>query len=191
VTVGGHPAYISYISPAQVNAQVPSDIGTGPQQVALTPANGLGSSAPIFVNTTVPGLFAPAAWKLGDNQYTAATFTDGTTYVLATGAVAGVNSRPAKPGEIIILYGTGFGPVTPNTDAGQIAQGLTSLTYPVKFYVNGTAAAVDYAGLAPGSVGLYQFNIVVPNVQGGDAVPLTFNQAGVDGAQVLYVAIQN
>ena len=49
-------------------------------------------------------------------------------------------------------------------------------------------ATAGYAGLAPGAVGLYQFNLVVPNVSG--AVPLTFHQAGRRGQQKLYVAVQ-
>jgi uncharacterized protein (TIGR03437 family) len=45
--------------------------------------------------------------------------------------------------------------------------------------------------LAPQAVGLYQFNVVVPNVTGSDTVPLTFTLGGVSGAQTLYVAVQN
>jgi uncharacterized protein (TIGR03437 family) len=51
---------------------------------------------------------------------------------------------------------------------------------------------LDYAGLAPGSVGEYQFNVVVPaNVPTGDAVPVTFTLNGVAGTQTLYTAIQS
>jgi uncharacterized protein (TIGR03437 family) len=52
-------------------------------------------------------------------------------------------------------------------------------------------ATVLYQGLAPGEIGLYQFDLVVPNnVAAGNAVPLKFTQGGVPGPQNLFVAIQ-
>ena len=51
-------------------------------------------------------------------------------------------------------------------------------------------AAVSYAGLAPGMIGLYQFNVVVPDTAPGDAVPLTFSVGFLTGQQVLYTAVQ-
>ena len=49
---------------------------------------------------------------------------------------------------------------------------------------------VDYAGLAPGAVGLYQFNVVVPAVPDNDATPVTFNLSGVAGTQSLFLAVR-
>ena len=54
-----------------------------------------------------------------------------------------------------------------------------------------TEATVGYDGLAPNAVGLYQFNVVVPNVAPSDTVPLTFTLGGVAGTQTLYIALQN
>ena len=54
-----------------------------------------------------------------------------------------------------------------------------------------TEAMVGYDGLAPNAVGLYQFNVTVPNVSASDAVPLTFTLGGVAGTQTLYIAVQN
>ena len=51
------------------------------------------------------------------------------------------------------------------------------------------AQQVPYAGLAPAYVGLYQFNIVVPQVPDNDLVPLTFNLGGAPGTQTLYTAV--
>jgi len=50
---------------------------------------------------------------------------------------------------------------------------------------------VNYAGLSPDSVGLYQFNVVVPNVAANDLTPVTFTLGGVAGTQTLYTAIGN
>ena len=65
-----------------------------------------------------------------------------------------------------------------------------SLLLPFQVFFGGTRAAVNYAGLAPGSVGLYQFNVIVPDSAAGAAVPLTFALGGTAGQQVLYTAVQ-
>ena len=88
--------------------------------------------------------------------------------LMRAGAIAGVNMRPAKPGETITLYGIGFGPVSPGTAAGSIAAQTNSVTNPVTVQFGSTPAQAQYAGLAPGFVGLYQFNVKVPNVLDGD-----------------------
>jgi uncharacterized protein (TIGR03437 family) len=190
VTIGGQPAFLSYISPGQVNAQVPSTVGTGPQSVVVSTAAGPGAPLQVTVNATQAGLLAPQAFQIGAFQFAAAVLPDG-TYVLPSGAVPAVPSRPAHPGETITLYGIGFGSVVPDMPAGTIVQQNNALATPVRFTVGDAPATVAYAGLAPGSVGLYQFNIVVPQIASGDAVPLSFTLGTIDGGQSLYIAVQN
>jgi uncharacterized protein (TIGR03437 family) len=190
VTIGGQDAFIDYISPGQVNAQVPSSVGTGAQEVILT--TNVGASVPYKVNVsaTQPGLLAPPSFKINGTQYVVALFSDG-AYVLPTGAISAVNSRPAQTGDTIILYGVGFGPVTPDIPAGQIVQQSNTLASSFEVSIGGMPATVNYAGLAPDYVGLYQFNIVVPNAAASGAVPLTFTLDGASGTQTLYIAVQN
>jgi len=127
---------------------------------------------------------------VGGKQYTS-EFNDFMEWVLPTGASPGTSSRPARAGDFIVVWGVGFGPVTPNVPTGTIVQGLTTLTTPVQFSIGGVPATVLYQGLAPGEIGLYQFDLVVPNnVAAGNLVPLTFTQGGVSGTQKLFVAIQ-
>jgi uncharacterized protein (TIGR03437 family) len=102
--------------------------------------------------------------------------------------IAGVNSRPAKPGETIVIYGIGFGPVSPNTPAGQIVTQGGQLSG-LRILFGQTPAQVTYAGLSPGYLGLYQFNIVVPAVPDSNLVPLTFSLNGAAGVQKLYTAV--
>jgi uncharacterized protein (TIGR03437 family) len=118
-----------------------------------------------------------------------AQFSDG-GYVAPAGSLVGLTSRPAKAGDVITIYGVAFGSVSPDVPAGQVTPGENMLRAPVQFFFGGVPASLEYRGLAPGSVGLYQFNIVVPNAASGDAVPLTFQLDGVDGAQTVYTAIQ-
>jgi uncharacterized protein (TIGR03437 family) len=90
----------------------------------------------------------------------------------------------------MVLYGIGFGPVTPDASAGDIVQQDNNLILPFQVFIGGMPATVSYAGLAPGTVGLYQFNVVVPPMAPGDAVPLTFALGGSTGQQVLYTAVE-
>jgi uncharacterized protein (TIGR03437 family) len=189
VSIGGQQAFIAFISPGQVNAQVPSNVGTGVQQVALKSGGGTSASLSIMVNALEPGLLAPASFNIGGIQYAVALFPDG-TYVLPEGAISGVNSRPAQPGDEIVLYGVGFGPVTPAIPAGQIVQQSNTISN-FQMSIGGTPAKADYSGLAPNYVGLYQFNIVVPAVAASNATSLSFTLGGATGTQTLYIAIGN
>lgn len=191
VTIGGQPAFIDYVSPGQVNAQVPSNISTGPQQVIVQTPGGTSAAYSITVNTTEPGLLAPAVFDLAGQQYVAALYTNGTTYVLPTGAVSGITAAPAKPGQTIVFYGVGFGTVTPDSPAGQIVTVANQLNGSLQIFFNGTPATVSFAGLVNGYLGLYQFNVVVPNVSASNTVPVTFSLNGTPGTQILVIPIQN
>ena len=197
VTVGGQSAFVDYISPGQVNAQVPSDVGTGPQTITVTTPDGTSAPYSITIKQTQPGLLAPSSFKIGSNQYAVATLPDGATYILPANAIAGLPSRPAKPGETIILYGVGFGPAqtlsTPAQPipAGEIVQAANQITTPVQFTFGQTPASLAYQGLAPGFVGLYQFNVVVPAVANSNSVALRFTLGGTRGSQTLVTAVHN
>jgi len=190
LTIGGQPAFIDYISPGQVNAQVPSNVAPGSQQVIVTTAAGTSTAYSVTVNQRQPGLLAPGSFAVGGKQYVAALFPD-RAYVLPPGAVSGINSRRAKPGDIISVYGIGFGTVTPDIPAGQIVQQRNTLSASMQVSFGDTSAELRYSGLAPQYIGLYQFNVVVPHVAASDAVPLTFTLGGVSGTQTLYIAVEN
>jgi uncharacterized protein (TIGR03437 family) len=190
VSIGGQAAFIDYISPTQVNAQLPSNIATGgPLQLTVTNANGTSAAVDVMVNATEPGLLAPASFKIGGNQYVVAQHSDG-TYVLPVGAITGVTSSPAKPGETIVIYGVGFGSVTPNIPAGEVATESNQLSASFEVLFGKTPAKLPYFGLAPSFVGLYQFNVTVPTVANSDLVPFTFNLGGKASTQALYTAAQ-
>jgi uncharacterized protein (TIGR03437 family) len=190
VSIGGQPAFIAYVSPGQINAQVPTGIGTGP--VPLTVTTSAGTSAPysVTINSVEPGLLAPASFTISSTPYVVGLFSDGATYVLPAGAISGVPSRPAKAGETIMLYGVGFGAVTPSFPAGEVVQSGNMLVPPFHVFFGSTEATVTYAGLAPGLVGLYQFNVVVPALASTGPVHLAFTLNGVPGTQNLFVSVQ-
>jgi uncharacterized protein (TIGR03437 family) len=191
VIIGGQPAFIDYISPGQVNALVPSNVATGTQPMTVTVAGFTSPAYNINVNPVQPGLDAPASFNIGGTQYAVAQFADG-TYVLPEGAIAGLNSRPARAGDEIVLYGIGFGPVMPDIPAGQIVQQANTLESAIQMSIGGAPVTnVPYSGLAGSFTGLYQFNIVVPAGVGNGAMPLTFTVGGVAGTQTLFVATNN
>jgi uncharacterized protein (TIGR03437 family) len=189
VTIGGLRAFISYISPGQVNVQVPFNVVAGIQNLVVTTPNGDTAAFPIAVMPAQPGLLAPQQYRIGGRQYVAAMHSDG-TWVLPPGSIPGLTTRQAQPGETILLYGIGFGPVTASIPAGQIVTTANQLAQPLQIAFGGAPAPLSYAGLAPNYVGLYQFNVVVPNVSDDDALPLTFALGGVSGTQVLYTAVK-
>jgi uncharacterized protein (TIGR03437 family) len=190
VTVGGQPLFIDFVSPGQVNGQVPSDVATGPQPVIVTTAAGSSAAFTINVNATEPGLLAPPQFLINKNQYAVALFSDG-FYDLPPGLVSEIASRRAVPGDTIMLYGIGFGTVSDGTQAGVIDQNLNQVNASVEILIGNVSATVSYAGLTPGVVGLYQFNVVVPNIPASDTTPLTFTLNGTPGPQTMSLFIGN
>ena len=89
---------------------------------------------------------------------------------------------PAKPGDTIILWGTGFGPTTPSAPAGVLIPSGTiySTATAVTVTVGGAAATVNGATLTPGSAGLYQVAIQIPVTLSDGDYPVI---ATVPGAQ--------
>ncbi|MGA2117014.1 MAG: hypothetical protein ABSH56_19925 [Bryobacteraceae bacterium] len=191
VTVGGLPAYVDYISGYQVNVQIPFGVGTGPQPVVVKTAAGSTAPVDLTINPTQPGFLATPNFFVNSRQYVDALFANSSTYVLPPGTITGVTSQRPTPGQTITLYGVGFGPVLPTLAAGQIVQKSDSLAGQLEVYFNNDVQAqVSYAGLAPNTVGLYQINVVVPNLPASDVVPLTFTLNGVRGTQTLYTVVQ-
>ena len=89
--------------------------------------------------------------------------------------------KPAKPGDVITLYSTGFGPTNPAVAPGALATGITPTASPVTVMIGNLQAEVLYAGLSPNSIsGLYQINVRVPASTPDGDIPVT---ASVGGAQ--------
>ena len=191
VTIGGKPAFVYFVSPAQVNVQVPADVPVGGSVPVVVSYKGQSSDPVVLpIKSQSAGLLAPSSFNVFGKQYVVAVHADSGGYV-SNGNLPGF-PEPAVPGETLLFYGIGFGPVTPASTpiAGQIVNGLTALATPLQFKIGSTLAQVLYAGFVPGLVGVYQFNVVVPkDAPTGDLpVEVTF---GADVlAQTLFLPVQ-
>jgi uncharacterized protein (TIGR03437 family) len=156
VSMGGKAAYIYYISPGQLNVLAP-DVPAGPITVTVTTA--AGTSAPF---ATTASTYGPAFFGWPGNQLVA-TRTD-YSYAVKPGTFAGATTIAAKPGDVIVLWATGFGPTNPTPPTGLAVTGdkaYSTISLP-GITIDNVAATVYGAALAPGSVGLYQIAIQVP-----------------------------
>jgi uncharacterized protein (TIGR03118 family) len=163
VTVNGNPAYLSYISPSQINVLIPADTPAGPIQIQVM-NNGL-ASATVRVNLESA---APAFFQFTGTKYIAATHSDNVSPIGPPGIITGTTTTPAQPGEIVVLYANGFGETNPAIPNGLFLTMPLQLAVTPTVTIGGKPAEVKFAGLT--APGLYQFNVVVPTgLAAGDA----------------------
>jgi uncharacterized protein (TIGR03437 family) len=161
VTVDGKSAYVYFISPAQLNVLSPDDAPQGAVPVQVATAHGMSNVVNASENAISPALFT---FSPQGGKYAAAVRADG-AYIGPANLIPGLTTVPARPGDTILLFGTGFGPTTPPAPIGQLIN-PAPLANEVTVQIGGVAANTQFAGIV--TPGLYQFNVVVPNVPNGD-----------------------
>ncbi len=150
------PGYLSYVSPTQVNVQIPWELqGQSSAQVKVAVQ---GNPSALY---TLPLTQAsPAAFEFSDPS-------TGNLVAAVTDALSGAvitSQHSAARGKAISIYANGLGPVTNQPASGNVALGIPlsqNVTTP-SVSIGGKAATVLFSGLAPGYVGLYQINVIVP-----------------------------
>jgi uncharacterized protein (TIGR03437 family) len=158
VYVLDEPAPLLYVSDGQVNFLVPGDQLDGDVTIRVVREGVTGPKVTVTLVDAAPALFQTAA------GYAIAAHVDNST--IAPGS-------PAQAGEIILVYACGLGWTQPNPAPGAIPQNAAVIQRlsDLKVYLGGTAidpASIQYAGLTPGSAGLYQINLVLPQNLGTD-----------------------
>ena len=174
LTVSGvtNPAPLFYASPSQVNFQIPYE-ASGATKLTLVRDDNSTTSVDLTVGEAQPGLFSadssstgPAAATLADSSFLS-------------------SSNPVARGDFVVLYATGLGRVTGGATTGVGASGAATVVNQVKVTVGGRSVDPDYAGLAPGFVGLYQINVRIPaDLAITGNVFLKATEAGVDSNTV-------
>ncbi len=159
VTFNDIPSAIYFVSPTQINVQVPDGLPNGNVTVRVMTAAGTDSSLGEH-REIEPGLFTTAKVTAADGSvyfYPAAVHLDG-TLVGRPNIISG--SRPAVPGETLLVFGTGFGPSTPTQPSGQL---IPSTLLSSRFLARIGSSDFNVSAAALISPGLYQFNLTVPS----------------------------
>jgi uncharacterized protein (TIGR03437 family) len=189
VTVDGKPAFINYVSPGQVNINTPDDTAVGPVNIQVTNSYGVVSNVVTANRARVsPTLHTVSLFNVGGKQYVAAHTPDFSTFIGTPGMIAGVPFAAAKPGDVVIIFALGCGDTTPTVPAGTLAPQTSPLALPYTMLIGGVQAEVQFAGMIAGNVGLYQFNVVIPNLSPGDQT-IELQVDGVSNAQNLYITV--
>jgi uncharacterized protein (TIGR03437 family) len=152
VTINDVPAPMFYSTPGQLGFQVPFELATaGSAKLKVTVAGQTSAAITLAVDGLAPGFFSATQDGKGA---AAALHSDGKTPVTA--------QKPAKPNEVIVLFGTGLGLLTPSLPTGEAAKNNSTAVTPT-LTIDGKTADVQFSGAAPGFVGLNQVNVKIPS----------------------------
>ncbi len=169
LTVGGIDAPLFYAGKGQVNAQIPFELTPGSQSQVVAraiPSSGGELDAvpePVAVGVARPGIFIAAG-------------TQGAILNVANQVVD--SAHPAGAGDVIVIFCTGLGALDPPAKTGQPANSGVAVV-PPSVTVGGIPVTPQYAGVAPGFVGLYQVNVAIPaGTPSAAAVPVQLIQNG-------------
>jgi uncharacterized protein (TIGR03437 family) len=197
VQVGGLPAFITYVGPGQINIQVPAVPVGSTVDVQVTTNCGTANALQSVIQrvATQPATPELLYWlhnAYGRNPVCAVDAITGAK-IGTTGLIQGLTFTPARPGEILTIYGISFGLTNPAVAPGALAPGAASTTNnPVVMLGTVTLDSSDvlYAGVSPGSAGLYQLNIKVPALADGD-YPVTLSLGSFNAAVGGYLTVKN
>ena len=185
---------VVYVQQDQINIQAPVFANTGPVSLVVIRNPGKPNETRSDVATlTALQNFAPAFFTFGTSNSIAALFANSANIVARPSVVPGAS--PAKPGDIIELFGTGFGATSPATATGQLAPpGLSPLINSITVSIGGITLApgdVSYQGLSPGSIGgLYQFNVRIPASAPNGDLPVVITIGGVQTQPSATIPVQ-
>lgn len=157
VTIGGLPAPLLYVSPTQVNFIIPAELTPGQHRVWLVRDSLSGPILTLTLKPYAPGLFRQGSWLLA---------------LTPQGRLVSAE-HPARPGDWIVLYAVGLGPVVPPVATGVLPDGAFPIRDAAVFRIllSGEELPRDrigYAGVAPGFAALYQINFQLPDSAGSN-----------------------
>ena len=152
-----YQAYLQFVSPAQINAIIPSAVPAGPADVTVTVNNVTSSARRIQVAESAFGIFTIGSQAAG--------MAIAQNYESATSLPLNLYTNAAHPGQTLILWGTGLGAYTAGSDGDAPQAG--NIVNNAQVILAGTSITPFYAGRAPGIPGVDQINFTIP-----DSVPI-------------------
>lgn len=190
VMVNGVAAPLYFTSAGQINFQVPYETQAGTAVIRVDRGGQTGNLISAPVAAAAPRILMFGEWGVALHQ-------DNFLSVPERLVAQGVPARPAKAGDVLTIYGIGFGQTTPAVRTGEGAPGgpLALVTpQPVVHFAwteaSSRPVAPSFAGLSPGFVGLYQINVAVPaNLGRNDSLPVRIQQGNVS-SNVFRLAVQ-
>ena len=192
VSVSGVPAPLFYVSPTQINFQLPwQGCCAEIVRIVTVTVNDISSNELVItVSSFGPALFSVNSTGSGQG---AIQIANTNIFAAPTGSIAGASSRPAQRGESITIFAIGLGPVAPTPLAGTAAlpSPLSETLFNLTVSIGGIPADVTFSGLAPGFVGLYQVNVRVPfSTSTGNAVPVRISLSDSGSSNTVTMAVQ-
>ncbi len=189
VKINSLDAPLFFVSPNQINLQVPSGVNVGTANIQVFNS---GAASPVATGSATVAEAAPGVFTLdlsGRNQAVALNSD------LSRNAEFDrlPSSRPEAGGNVVVIYATGIGNTNPLVADGQVAPGgpLAQATSATTVTIGGIPADVQFSGLAPGFVGLWQLNVVIPaSLPTNSNTPLLISLKGKQGTQTT-LAIAN
>jgi uncharacterized protein (TIGR03437 family) len=170
VTANGLNLPLLYVSPTQINAQLPF-AAVGEVSTVVHTSGGLSDIHVEFVGAASPSIFGIPG---PNNERVAAV-------VRAKNGLVSSLSNPLRPNEVAVIFATGMGQVAPFAVEGFAAPNtpLTATLADPIVDVGGVQADIMVSGLTPGFIGLYQINVRLPgHVPLGLQVPMTLRAGG-------------
>lgn len=187
VSIANKPATVFFVSPSQVNVLVPNDIGTGDVPVVVKTANGESEATTVRAAAVKPTFYVFPQQAQGGRVYLTAVALDG-TFVGRMGTDPRV-TRAARPGEVLQVFGTGFGATNPVVATDQIVSGAPAVTTPVRIRFGETVATIAGNGNLV-AAGLYQFNVTVPATLADGEYPLIAEVGGVSSSNTVHLVVR-
>ncbi len=183
------PAPMFYVSPGQMNVQIPWETAPG-DATTLQPilSGAAGGASSVTIQFFAPGIFTVD--QSGGGQ---GSVTNAATGRLAAETGKYPSAQPIRRGEYISIYCTGLGYVDnpPPDGAPAPAKPLANTYFSPIVTIGSAQANVTFSGLAPGFIGLNQVNAQVPtNAPTGSAVPLAISDGIGDNSNTVTIAIE-
>jgi adhesin/invasin len=185
VLVNGQAAPVYYVSPAQINFEIPIDAAVGDATVQVVRNGQQGNRAYMLIKDRVPRFIL-----FQGGPYAVMTTPDGT--------LTGIPTHPVKANDVVVIYTIGLGPTSPS-----VASGTASPSNPLAIvnaetrvcfgndspFSPAPCVTPQFVGLTPGFVGLYQVNVAIPQNLTSGNLPFSFSVSGV-ASDVVQLAVQ-